>query len=245
MRMPRDKPENRGPHCALRWQSCTFGARCGEQTRAVVVEPEGQVSASARRLLAGRRAHMLRQRPKGWPLAWLSVATRREASGAVRAVACMPGLSIATGCESPRLSEGTTTVALTADNRLLVGQVRCDGKPMPAQEVAIVWRETGDRKEPLEKLWEGKLATQETTLANSGVDLFATYSYVSGPLGDVRDLSAVPDNADLVVVLQFSGGAVLHVEASRKTPNTFAFDDQRGSFDQVQSPFCAAKAAKR
>jgi hypothetical protein len=137
------------------------------------------------------------------------------------------------------------TAALTADNHVLVGQVRCDGKPMPAQEVAVVWRETGDRKEPLEKLWEGKLATQQKTLPNTGVDLFATYSYVSGPLGDVRDLSAVPDDAELLVVLQFSGGTVLHVGASRKTPNTFAFDDQRGSFDQVQSAFCAAKAAKR
>jgi hypothetical protein len=146
----------------------------------------------------------------------------------------------AAACEAPGLAEGSVVVGLDPDGRLVVGQLTCDSDRMPAREVAIIWRVTGDRDDPLEKLWEGRLRESAASLPSSNVDLFKTYEFVDGPLGDVDTIAGLSDQLDLSVVLQFSGAAGLPLLQARSEPGAYFYHGDSGSFAQLQTAFCAA-----
>jgi hypothetical protein len=136
------------------------------------------------------------------------------------------------------LTEGTVVAALSANGRILVGQLRCDGAEMPARVDADVWRDTGDRAEPTEQIWAGHLARPAKTLPSSDVDLFATYDFVSGRLGAGGDTTTLADSERLGVVLVFSGAADLPVGEARRHPGEYFYKGARGSFEQLRSAYC-------
>lgn len=112
---------------------------------------------------------------------------------------------------------------------------------MPARESAFIWRLTGDPAKPQEKLWEGRLATPASSLSSSDVDLFASYRYVDGPLGDVSSLDGLGDDVSLSVVLQFSGASGLSLGAARRAPGTYFFDGRSGSFAELETNYCRTR----
>lgn len=143
-------------------------------------------------------------------------------------------------CEVPGLEDGSVVVGLDPDGRLVVGQLTCESDRMPARKAAIIWRVTGDRDDPLEKLWEGRLRESATSLPSSNVDLFKTYEFVDGPLGDVDTIAGLDDQLDISVVLQFSGAAGLPLSQARAEPGAYFYNGESGSFAELQTAFCAA-----
>jgi hypothetical protein len=142
------------------------------------------------------------------------------------------------GCEAPGLEEGSMVASLTPEGKVLVGQLTCDSDRMPARERAFIWGLTGDRDAPLEMLWEGRLRDSVPTLPSSDVDLFGTYEYVDGPLGDVDTTDGLAD-VDLSVVLQFSGAAELPLAEARAKPGAYFYIGDSGAFGELQGKFCA------
>lgn len=133
--------------------------------------------------------------------------------------------------------------ALTADGRVLVGQLSCEGTTMPARDEAFIWQRTGDPGHPLEKLWEGRLASPASALPSSGVDLFATYRYVDGPLGNVTSLDGLGDDVSISVVLQFSGASGFTLGAARQAPGAYFFDGRSASFAELEERYCRSRSS--
>lgn len=154
------------------------------------------------------------------------------------AIAALSMLAVV-ACESPGLREGSVVAAVTTEDRVLVGELTCDGDRMPARERAIIWWSTGNRSDPLEKLWEGRLKVSTASLPSSGVDLFSTYEYVAGPLGAVDSLAQITDGEEISVVLQFSGATGLSLSKARATPGAYFHKGVSGTFDELQRAFCA------
>jgi hypothetical protein len=100
----------------------------------------------------------------------------------------------------------------------------------------------GPRQEPpSEIIWEGELRPRVSSYTST-IELFEAYDYVSGPLGDVEDLSSLADSVVVTIVLATVGAAGFSMSEARANPDLLFFgrDDESftGNLETLRATHC-------